>query len=347
MPLPRPSPNRATPVRALDLRLRAAVRLGWRVDCIDPETGWLWRLRRGDRTQHLIGMISPLNDAVATRLASDKFYTARVLAEAGFLVPEGVRALDPRQFAPAPGDGDPFAEHRGLAAAQALARRAGYPLVVKPNRGSCGRQVVVVEDGQQLGAAVEAIWASEPLAVIERPLAGIDLRMDLLDGELLLAYLRRPLRLRGDGRSTVLELLHAADRRAGRARFVAQLSAEPLWRETLAAAELGEHDRLPAGHTLEFPATILNLNRCCSAEVFAELPAPWVAFAGRVASCLGLRHCGIDLRVAADDEPLAADPVASTIIEVNASPLVRQVAELGELALAEAAEERVVAALGE
>ncbi len=339
------TPPRVSSSATLDLRLRVAERLGWSSTCLDPETGWLWRLERDGRSKLLAGPISSLNDAAAARLAADKFYTATILRAVGLAVVESARCLRLDAYQNPTRADDPFASHRGLEPALAFAEAKGYPLIVKPNRGSRGRCVDRVDDRPAMLRAIDRVWAMDEVALVQPALPGLDLRVDLLDGELLLAYLRRPLCLRGDGRSTVLELLASADRRAVNARFLAKLRAESLWRAVLAGAGLDEHSVIADGVTLEFPATVLNLNRCCTAEVYAQLPEPWIAICREVAKALGLRHCGVDLRVPASADPIAGDPSEAIVLEANASPGIIQVHEMGATELAEDAERRVLAAM--
>jgi glutathione synthase/RimK-type ligase-like ATP-grasp enzyme len=334
---------RVTCSASLELRLRTAEALGWRASCLDPETGWLWRIERGDRSMILAGPTSSLNDAAAARLAADKFFTATVLRAAGLRVPDTVRCLRSNAHASTTDDG--FASQRGLEPALAFADARGYPLIVKPNRGARGLCVSRVDERPALLRAIERVWATDEIALVQPALPGLDLRVDLLDGELLLAYLRRPLRLRGDGRSTVLELLAAVDGRAINERFLTKLRAEPLWGQTLAAAGLDEGSVIAIGVELVFPATVLNLNRCCTAEVFDALPERWLTLCRRIARALRLRHCGVDLRVSAIADPIASDPAEATVLEVNSSPSMMQIHELGAGALADAAERRVLEAM--
>ncbi|HVH98519.1 MAG TPA: hypothetical protein VM869_07410 [Enhygromyxa sp.] len=326
----------------LQLRLRVATKLGWRSTCLDPETGWLWKIERGDRSLILAGPTSSLNDAAAARLTVDKFFTSTVLRAAGLRTPDTVRCL--RADASA-NDREAFASQRGLEPALAFADARGYPLIVKPNRGARGQCVNRVDDRRALVRAIERVWTIDELALVQPALPGLDLRVDLLDGELLLAYVRRPLRLIGDGRSTALQLLAAIDGRATNEHFMAKLRAEPLWGETLTAAGLREDSVIASGLEITFPATVLNLNRCCTAELFEALPEPWMALSRRIAGALRLRHCGIDLRVPASVDPLAGDPKDATVLEVNGSPSIMQIHELGAAALAEAAERRVLEAM--
>ena len=282
----------------LDLRLDLAEQLGWRCTCLDPDTAWLWRVERGSRALILAGSLSPLNDAVAARVSADKFHCATVLRGVGVAVPATARCLRPGAYPSVdPSQPDRFAEQRGVDPAVRFADLHGYPLVVKPNRGSRGRAVARVDDRPALDHAIAAVWELDELALVQPALPGLDLRVDLLDGELLLAYLRRPLRLLGDGCSTVLALTQRADPRSATPGVLAKLRTEPLWTTPLAAAGLTEASVLAPDQALEFPSTVLNLNRCCTVELFDQLPGPWLGLAQRIAAAVGLRHCGLDLRI--------------------------------------------------
>lgn len=311
-------------------RLQLARELGWRVECLDPETGWLWQLERDGRRHVLLGGYAPINDHAAAELARDKAYAGMVLARAGLRVPISARCIAPGAFVDALGR-EMFSAQRGDAPGQALAERVGWPLVVKPNAGSRGRAVNLATDAGSLGAALEQAWALDDVALVQAPVEGFDLRVDVLDGELLLAYVRRPLVLVGDGQSSVAQLHARVDPRAGDPVVAAQLHASVPWLQTLGAAELREASVLEAGRRLEFRTTIYNLNRCCVAELVRELPAAWTEYATRVGAVLGLRHCGVDLRVPWVEpgcDPLAQDVELATILEVNGSPSVGQIGAL-------------------
>jgi len=354
MPTPRASGETdvAPGSPTLALRLAIAAELGWRATALDPETGWLWLLERGEQRYVLHGSHAAINDHAAAALALDKAYTAMALAHVGIRVPQSARCLGPGQVLDALGR-DPFPRLRGLAPALDLAARAGYPLIVKPNRGSRGRGVKLVRSEAELARAAEAAWAIDRIALVQVPVPGFDLRVDVLDGELLLAYVRRPLVLDGDGRSTLVELHARADPRVVDERFAAKLRASPAWRETLAARALAPDSILAAGERLEFRTTIYNLHMCCVGVLVRSLPPRWVELCTRIGALLGLRHLGVDLRlplpegVALDDEGALLDQAVdqATVLEVNGSPAVGQIAALGGREAAEAAERRIVAAM--
>lgn len=321
-------PKSASPT--VSLRMEAARRLGCEVEMLDPETGYLYEVRRGGRALVLLGAYSPLNDASAARIATDKFHTGLVLDRAGFRVPASARCLQPGRY-----DDPAFAGQTGTEPARVFAAAHGYPLIVKPNRGARGRDVLAVDDEPALIAAVERVWRFDYLALVQAPAAGIDVRLDFLDGAFLFGYLRQPVAIVGDGARSVGALLAALDTRFADPAFQARLAADPI----LAGAG-SSLTRVPAaGEELVFETPVMNLNRLCLAERIADPPAAWVAHGLAVGRALGLRHFGVDFKSAG----LAADPRDAVVIDVNASPSLVHMSRMGHYEATVEAEMKVIA----
>ncbi len=314
----------------IELRREAARRLGCELVSLDPETGYLYELRSGERRQLLLGGFSPLNNALAARIAEDKFHTGLVLGRAGLRVPSTVRCLRPGAFPE-----EDFSSHTGLAPAERFAAEHGFPLIVKPNRGARGRDIALVANLDELQAAVEQVWRLDYLALVQTPVPGMDVRLDLLDGEYLFGYTRRGVVLLGDGERSVRELLARSDPRFAGEGFEQGFAADPLARDV-------DLDAVPAkGTELDFRSPILNLNRLCHGEVLRHPPEGLLELARRAGREIALRHFGVDLKVADLDAP-AEDAV---VLEVNASPSLVHMARLGHREEAIAAEIRVVEAI--
>ncbi len=312
---------------ATRLILEAAEALGMRGEVLDPEFGYLFEITGPGRTQRFVGGRSPLNDAVAARLAEDKHYSALLLARAGLRVPETVRCISPR--------GPSLTAYRDVAGPSpglALAERLGYPLVVKPNRLSHGRGVRLVTDEAALRDALDAAWDLDAIALVQERAEGRDVRLDFVDGQLIAGYERRPLEVTGDGVRTFAELAAAFD-----ARF-----AEPgrLAHDPRLIARLGARGLdwvVPRGETFRADDAILNLNGAATASLVTTIDEPLRAACAAAAEAIGLRHCGVDLKV--------RDGAPPTFIEVNASPLLLQMYNLGWRAEALAAQRRVLEAI--
>ncbi len=321
--------------RTVALARDAAERLGWGLRVLDPEYGHLFEIDNGERRRVLIGALSPLNDSVASRLAADKYFTAKLLERAGLRVPATERCLAPGFF-----EKENYEEKAGPGPGLEFARRHGYPVVVKPNRGSSGRYVVLVRDEGELRAALEPAWERHGVAVVQEPIPTPDLRLDFLDGEYLLGYERSSLRVTGDGRATIRQLVARIDRR---------FTADAIWQGKRSASWPDAAGRrpdcvLPAGEELDLGGTVLNLNTWASGRLIPELPDRWLAYGLRAGAVLGLRHFGIDFRGAGLDDP----PEQAAIVEINASPLLLQIHALGWADEAVEAQARILrAALGD
>ena len=320
--------------RTVALARDAAERLGWGFRVLDREYGHLFEVDNGRTSRVLIGALSPLNDSVASRLAADKYFTAQLLERAGIRVPATERCLAPGYF-----ERQKYEAQAGPEPGFAFARRHGYPLVVKPNRGSSGRHVALAGDDDELRAALEPAWERHGVAVVQEPVPTPDLRLDFLDGEYLLGYERAPIRVTGDGRSTIRELVARLDRR---------FASDAAWQGKRAeswpdAAGRTPRSVLAEGETLDLGGTLLNLNTWASGRLVPELPDRWLAHGLRAGAVLGLRHFGIDFRGAGLDDP----PEQAAIVEINSSPLLLQIHALGWAAEAVDAQARILrAALG-
>lgn len=318
------------------MRLEAARRLGYEVTCLDEETGYLNEIRSAGRRVVLMGSISPLNDAGAYVLATDKFYAAATLAAGGHRVPLGTRCLRPGRFLG-------YDAQTGQGPARAFLERHGLPLVVKPNAGSRGRDVALVRHEGELWQAIDRVWQHDYLALVQRPVLGVDLRLDFVDDDCVAAYVRRPVVLRGDGERSIQALFEAADPRLDAAWCAQQLPLEPAWQRRVREQGMSPATVLPRGQSLCLEEVVLNLNRVCTCERVLPVPEPWQALGRGIGRCLGLRHFGVDLKV----DSLEQDPSDAVVIEVNASPLLVNMARLGCYEEVVGIEQRIVAAIME
>lgn len=326
------APDPASLPTATRLAFEAASELGMAFEVLDPDYGYLYEVRDGDRRRAFLGGRSPLNDAVSARLAEDKHYASLLLARAGLTVPETVRCLSPRHPSMAS-----FRDTAGMAPGLALAEARGLPLVVKPNRLSHGRGVAHVRTRAALEAAIEAVWELDAIALVQTYAPGVDLRLDFLDGRFLAGYERRAIVLKGDGKRSVNALMTEQDPRmsvpeAKRRLMVAlgpALEARGWTEETVLAESEG----------LDLTNPIRNLNLGSAPRVLREAPAEAEAACLAAGRAIGLRHFGVDCRVASDGVTTAV-----TLIEINASPLLSQIYLGGYRDVAVAAQKRVLSA---
>ncbi|HET6393762.1 MAG TPA: N-acetylglutaminylglutamine synthetase, partial [Blastococcus sp.] len=176
-----------------------ALRRGIRVEVTDAEWGEM-RLTVGGRTVLTRESLSEFTTAVALSRCDDKRVTRRIMRRAGVRVARGAVAAE----------GD-------LADASALLADVGA-VVVKPARGEQGRGITVgVKDEAGLERAVAYALQFCPDVLVEELVPGEDLRVVVIDRQVVAAAVRRPAELVGDGRHSVEDLVRSTSRRRERA----------------------------------------------------------------------------------------------------------------------------------
>lgn len=264
------------------------------------QLGWGSRGLRIDRST------SARDSALGARLAQSKHDAAALLRSAGF---------------PAPVHG--LARRREEATS--LARRIGWPLVVKPADGDRGEGVSVDLDDEELllvafDRAKEASPAKQVL--VERQVPGVCHRLFVAAGRLLYAVKRLPKSVIGDGRLTVAALIEQANRSEREKVPWARSERYPDDAAALAAIER-------AGYRLDsipLEGAVVPLRRIESTadggydeDVTDSVHPANVDLALRAADLFDLEVAGIDIISADITEPWHRN--GAIVNEVNFSPL--------------------------
>ncbi len=308
-----------------ELLAQAGQRLGVLVE-LEPEFGYVGRVvRPNGSSSYFRNTHFDLNGQGAADMAHDKAYCAYFLARRGYQVPEGQTFFAPlmQQAAGAA---------RDRVAAYAYARQLGFPVIVKPNRASQGREVARVHTRRELDAALRAVFAFDPVALVQRLVPGADYRIVVLDDRVICAYRRAPLTVTGDGEATIRELLaakHAAHAAAG--RNLTLQPSDPRIPVRLARQGLSLDHVPPAGQRVPL---LDNANLSAGGEatdVSAIMHSSYADLAVRATHNLGLRYCGVDLLT---PDPIDAPAHAPVILELNAGPGLDHYAGLGPAQLA-------------
>lgn len=298
----------------------AAAKRGWAVT-LHPDGAFAGEIRLPDgRVRFFVRSTYDINAAGAALVARDKELTKFFLARLGHPVLPG------RTF---------FSERverdfgRDVHAAGEYARELGYPVMVKVNSGAGGTGIERVAAPADFGAALERAFAIEDVILIEPYVAGMrDYRLLILDGELLLAYERRPFAVTGNGRSTIRELVDVAVRTA-----IARGTGTPDVRRFRC-----EWNAVPGEGELARLLDVANLSQGGSA-VEVDPDSAILRLAVEATRAMGLRFCGVDI--------LSDDAERRWILELNASPTIHQFAALCGLSDARLGEvfERVLLAM--
>ena len=272
-----------------------ALRRGIQVRVIDAAQGYL-ELSHGGRTIVTRESLSELTTAVAMSRCDDKRVTRKILAEAGLRVPRGRTATFDEEDLKFLSD-------------------AGQ-LVVKPARGEQGAGITVgVKEEEALRRAIERAREVWTTVLLEEFVEGHDLRVLVIDHEVVAAAVRRPATVVGNGRHTIEQLIRKQSRRRAAATGgESRIPLDEATEDTVAAQGYRMNEVLPEGEALQVRRTA-NLHTGGTLHDVTEKLHPWIAHecitAGRA---LDIPVVGLDLLVGSVEE------AEHVFIEANERP---------------------------
>jgi GNAT-family acetyltransferase (TIGR03103 family) len=178
-------------------------------------------------------------------------------------------------------------------------------VVVKPARGEQGRGITVgVKDEAGLERAVTYALHFCPDVLVEELVQGDDLRVVVIDRQVVAAAIRRPAEVVGDGRHPVVDLVRATSRRRERATGgESSIPLDDTTAEVVAEAGYAMEDVPPDGERVPVRRTA-NLHTGGTIEDVTDRLHREVAEAAvRAAEALGIPVTGVDFLVPAVDGP--------------------------------------------
>ena len=272
-----------------------ARRRGIGVEVIDAEHGY-FRLGHGGRTITCRESLSELTSAVAMSRCDDKRVTRKLLTGAGLRMPDQIPAGDDESL-------------------RAFLERHGR-VVVKPARGEQGHGVKVdLRSLDEVKAAIDEARRYCEDVIVEELVPGDDLRIVVIDYQVVAAATRRPAQVIGDGENTVRRLIEKQSRR--RQAATSGESAIPLDAETERCVMAGGKTMssvLAPGETLVVRKTANLHTGGTIHDETARLHPKLAEVAIRAARALEIPIVGFDLMV----PDVTGDDYA--IIEANERP---------------------------
>lgn len=272
-----------------------ARRRGIGVDILDADGGF-FKLTLGGRSITCRESLSELTSAIAMSRCDDKAVTRRVMENEGLRVPEQIPADNM----------DDVAEFLNL----------HRKVVVKPARGEQGRGIKVgLTDLQSVHLAIDEASHYSDKVLIEECVEGDDLRVIVIDYQVVAAAIRRPPHVVGNGRESIADLVSGLSAR--RAAATHGESTIPLDAETercVKQAGYAMSDILPSGERIKVRSTA-NLHTGGTIHDVTQRLHPVLASASRrAARALHIPVVGLDFMVPNVDGPDYA------IIEANERP---------------------------
>ncbi len=252
-----------------------------------------------------------LNTLGSSELAKDKDYANFFMKKMGYPTIPG------KTF---------FAKHwcqtinskRNTSAAYAYAKKLSFPVIVKPNSGSQGNNIILANNKAELNSALQKVFLQDKVALVQKYVIGQDYRIVVLDNKVISAYQRMPLSITGDGRSNIKKLINVkldgfivAERPANISLYDHRIL------QNLKKNKLNLQSILPKDQKV----TLLNNANLSSGgdslDVTSSLHPKFKKIAIKLTKDMGLRLCGVDLMVAGD---ISQSPNKYWVIEINAAP---------------------------
>jgi D-alanine-D-alanine ligase-like ATP-grasp enzyme len=266
------------------------------------------------RRSYFRGTCVDLNGLASSHLVRDKGWALQFLSGLGYLTPRSGTFYS-RDFAAFLGSTN------DIHAAWDFARQLGLPVIVKPNSRSAGDGVALAGTKRDFYRAMRAIFGPirDQVALVQEVVDGSDYRIVVLDGVVLSAYERRPLRVVGDGRSTVAELIAAKQREAQVTTRRAPGPTDPRIRMYLRTRRIRVDDVVPAGRALPVMPNANLSTGGDATDVTDQIGADLHRLCVEMVTKMGLRFAGVDVLVRQDVAgPLS--PGTVTVLELNAAP---------------------------
>ena len=169
---------------------------------IEPEYGFVGQInfKNGKRTLFRNGRFE-INNHASVAIVQDKGYASFFLKELGYNVPEEQTFFSDKLCSK-------LIKKRNIDDGYSFAKNLGFPAIVKPNDLSKGILVAKVYNKEEYYQTAQQIFLKTSVLLIQKFYPGNDYRVVVLDGEIVSAYQRMPLSVIGDGKSSILEILH-------------------------------------------------------------------------------------------------------------------------------------------
>lgn len=311
------------PLRFGELIRRLAKERGATV-LLEPTWGIVGQITfRNGRVTYFSFNTLDLNTGGAAAIAKDKAHTEFFLNHFNFPTPPETKTF----FSTAWGR-ELGVRNQGVAAAIKHARTIGFPVIIKPNRGSQGQAVTKAYSVSELRTAIASAFEIDRVCIVQKPVAGNDYRIVVYKDQVVAVYKRIPLQVVGDGQRSIKQLLtRLMEQQRKEGRPVSGMAGcRERIQSVLSRQNYTFESVVPEGGVV---ALLDNANLSTGGTAVDETTTVHPTFKSlsvELVKKLGLTLAGVDLMV----EGSISEPVQRyCVLEVNASPGLDHFAALG------------------
>lgn len=242
--------------------------------------------------------------SIAVDIAGNKDETKRLLGDAAIPVAKGVTAST-------------------LDDVHDAIRKVGFPLVFKPLDGNHGKGATInVKNEEEAIAAFHYAKEYSRRIIVEKFITGHDFRVLVIDHKMVAAALRVPAHVKGDGSSTIQQLIdkeNADPRRGyGHENVLTEITVDRDTEDLLEKKGYTLETVPPISEIVYLKSTANLSTGGTSIDVTDQVHPQNVFNCERISRIVGLDICGIDIMAQNLTEPLTEN--GGVVLEVNAAP---------------------------
>lgn len=243
-------------------------------------------------------------NSIAVDIACNKEETKKLLEDSAVPVAKGLTISDPTDLARA-------------------VKHVGFPLVLKPLDGNHGKGATInVKTLEEAEAAFEYAQRYSRRVIIEKFISGYDFRVLVIDNKLVAAALRVPAHVKGNGSSTIQQLIDKENedprRGYGHENVLTEILVDRDTLDLLAKKDYTLETVLPDCELLYLKSTANLSTGGTSIDVTDLVHSQNIFLCERIARVIGLDICGIDIMAPNLTHPLTEN--GGVVLEVNAAP---------------------------
>lgn len=265
------------------LLVKAAKDLGLHVKVLSSNRSFI-KVSSSRQSMYIQATSVPLNNQVAARIASNKFFTKKVLAEHDVPILKS------------------WLVRKKSEALKIVEKHQPFPLVLKPTQGSHGDDVYVnIENIEELKPLLDKVLKGSPEDgyLIEKYFAGRDLRVSVVGDQAVAVLERIPAHVIGDGKHTIRQLVKKFNQHP----LVGEGYEKPICKIHLDAEAkriLNKQQLTPSSVPDKNVKVFLRHNANISTggigqDVTDEIPTKIKNIAVSASQAVGLEVCGVDL----------------------------------------------------
>lgn len=288
-----------------------AIQKGLKIEILDERDQFL-SLQFGDHLEYVKnGNMTSHDSYISPLIMENKVVTKKVLAKAGFNVPQSIEFTDVKSAV----ENFPLFENRAV--------------VIKPKSTNFGLGISIFQQGvtdrDDFAKAVEIAFREDKEIMVEDYLLGTEYRFFVLGDQTLAVLLRVPANVIGDGVHTVAELVAAKNdhplRGDGSRTPLKKIALGDI--EQLQLKEQGlTVDSIPAKDQLVQLRANSNISTGGdSIDMTDEMHASYKEIAVGISKAMGAAVCGVDLIIPDLKKPAESSLRSWGVIEANFNPM--------------------------